>query len=465
MKRFSALLTAIMMVALLVTAPARAADHGEDDCPVDACMAWTEALTKMANVAFKNLGLGVLKSTAQVAWMLDKAALHIFDLVVHGQIWENLRSGVLDSLASFMPDVLKDLIGGADGLLYIALMVAGVSMTIPFVKNRLVNPGQAILWAMVLLAVFGPGAMGYDLIGAIEEVRVGMMEKIISAGGESDFTSIITGPMQASGSDLRVNTQLPSAFEDEYFLEPQGHQTVRTVFMEGSIPINFQAVTDVEVETDDSLALRRERAIPGVFIALLSLVGGYAAFLFALIFALLMTASLGLIIFLFAALPMGLFEFGRTVVAGIFDKYLQIVILSIGASIFAAIVAMTVSTIPTSAATIGDALKQVAILMPILGVEHMFVKWAFEAMMDSRSVFRRSMNAVFSSPGAAPAAGLRRGAASTLRTVGSAAAWATPGFAGIAAGMAANVAANAIGPGKAGGKKRGDVFREMRKGA
>lgn len=457
---------ALVLVAMAVS-PALAASQADEDCPVDECMPWTEALTKMGTVAMKNLSLGVLKTTAQVAWMLDKAALYIFDLVIHGEIWESLRGGVLDALASFMPDVLQDLIGGVDGLLYIALMIAGVSMTIPFVQNRLVNPGQAILWALVLLAVFGPGAMGYDLIGAVERLRVGMMERIISAGGEGDFDAIVTGPMQASGDDLALIPllALPESFESEYFLEPQGYQTVRTVFVEGSIPISFQAVSDVEIETDDSLEMRRNRAIPGVFIALLSLLGGYAALLFALIFALLMTASLALIIFLFAALPMGLFEFGRTVVAGIFDKYIQIVILSIGAAIFTAVVAQTISLIPTSAATIGDALKQVAILMPILGVEHMFVKWAYQAMMDSRSVFGRSMRAVFSSAGTRPPGALQRGAASTLRTLGTAAAFTMGGPAGVAASLAANVAANVVTPGSRQTQGRGDVFREMQKGA
>ena len=165
-----------------------------------------------------------------------------------------------------------------------------------------------------------------------------------------------------------------------------------------------------------------------MFIALISLVGGYTSLLFALVFALLMTASLGLIIFLFAALPMGLFEFGKTVVGGILNKYLQIVILSIGASIFTGIVGMTISVIPTSVSTLSDALTQVAILMPILGIQHMFVKWSFEAMIDTKSVFRRTMQTAFRSGtgGPAPPGIVRKGTAGALRAAGTVATLAIP---------------------------------------
>lgn len=469
MKRIWITAVFVVTAAVLATSPVLAAAHQDETCPVDECMGWPEALTKMITVAVRNMNLGILKTVAQMAWLLDKMALFVFDLIVHGSIWDTLQEGVLSSLKSFMPDVLADLLGGEDGLLYVALMVAGITMTIPSLKNRLVDPGKAVLWAAVILGVFGPGAMGYDLIGAVEGLRVGVMERIINAGGEGDVAEIVTGPMMAREADRDMAgnplLHLPEPFEDEYFLDPQGYATVRTVFIEG--PMGYDAVTDMEIETDDSLAKRKERAIPGVFIALTSLVGGYAAFLFALIFALLMTGSLGLVIFLFAALPMGLFEFGRTVVAGIFDKYLQIVILSIGAAIFTGIVAMTVHVIPTTAATITDVLVQLAILMPILGIEHMFVKWSFEAMMDSRNVFRRTMRAAFSGPSAPPGA-LQRGAASTLRTLGSAAAFTIPGLGGIAASLASNVAANSLSGGGGAGPQspqpqpeRGDVFQEM----
>ena len=431
MKRFLLLTAVVLMMTFFITSPVMAANRYDDGtCEVDVCMGWPEAVTAMVTVAVRNMGLGILKTVAGVAWLLDKAALFIFDLVVHGAIWKALRAGLLDSLAAFMPDVLTDLIGGPEGLLYIALLVAGISMTVPSLNSRLVNPGRAILWAAVVMAVFGSGALGYDLIGLVEELRSNTMERIINAGSEGDITSLVTGPMLANEDDILLTNksllELPDAFEDFYFLKPQGYLTVRTIFFEG--PASYDAVADMELETDDSLEKRRERAIPGVFIALISLVGGYAALLFALVFALLMTASLGLIIFLFAALPMGLFEFGKTVVGGILNKYLQIVILSIGASIFTGIVGMTISVIPTSVSTLSDALTQVAILMPILGIQHMFVKWSFEAMIDTKSVFRRTMQTAFRSGagGPAPPGIVRKGTAGALRAAGTVATLAFP---------------------------------------
>ena len=462
-KRILWIVLPVFAALLLLASPVMAADN----CPVDECMPWPEALTKMATIAAKNMSLGMLKTVAAGAWLLDKIAIYLFDLIVNGSIWTSIQEGILSALASFMPGVLEDLIGGTDGLFYIALMIAGVSMTIPFVQTRLVNPGQAILWAAILVVLFVSGTAGYDLIGGIEGLRVNIMERIATAGDGSDITAIVTGPMMARSGDLSLEfdllLKLPQSFEDEYFLEPQGYKTVRTVFIE--IADRYPGSTDTEMETDDSLETRRAQAIPGVVLALLSLVGGYAALIFALVYAFLMTASLGLIIFLFAALPMGFFEFGRNVVAGIFNKYMQIVILSIGVSIFVGIISQALSFIPTSGRTVGAALEYVALLIPVLGIQTMFLKWSFAAMMSSKEVFGQTMNAAFQAgrdyrrPGM-----LRQAGASTLRTLGTAAAWAGGGG-GIAVSLASHAAAGLLAPSAPhGAQPRGDVFSEMQKG-
>ena len=252
MKRFLLLTAVVLMMAFFITSPVKAANRYDDGtCEVDVCMGWPEAVTAMVTVAVRNMGLGILKTVAGVAWLLDKAALFIFDLVVHGAIWKALRAGLLDSLAAFMPDVLTDLIGGPEGLLYIALLVAGISMTVPSLNSRLVNPGRAILWAAVVMAVFGSGALGYDLIGLVEELRSNTMERIINAGSEGDITSLVTGPMLANEDDILLTNksllELPDAFEDFYFLKPQGYLTVRTIFFEG--PASYDAVADMGKRT------------------------------------------------------------------------------------------------------------------------------------------------------------------------------------------------------------------------
>ena len=479
MKRFAIVFISLLAIALLVTSPAAAAHAagGGDSCEgADLCISFAEALTLSLHASLGNMGISIYKAIASVAWLLDRVALKIFELTVYGGVWDTLRTGILDSFAGIMPDILRGvLIGDGEGLLYIALMLAGISMTIPFANTRLVNPGQAVLWTVILLAVFGPSAMGYDLIGGIEKVRVGMMTKIIDGaygneGGvrSQDLSALVTAPMLASASETALSPsdtllQLPGEFESQYFIGPQGYMTVRTIFFEG--PAGADAVSDMQVETEASIEERKARALPGTVIALLSLLGGYVALLFAITFALLMTASLGLIIFLFASLPLGLFEFGKSVVAGIFDKYIQIVILSLGVAIFTAVVAASVNVITDTSLTtghVGDALRRVAVLLPILGVQHMFIKWAFEAMMDSRKVFNRSMKTVFSS-GKQPPGMLRKATAGTLRTAGTVATLAMPGVAGIAVGLAANKAAGVVGGGQAQGSGvgRGDVFRQM----
>ncbi len=460
--RWSLLLLALIVGLFIWLALPPSALAQADDCPVDLCIAWPEALSKMFAVALQNAKLDLMKAIASTVWLIDRMVLTLFDLLVQGDLWLRLQEGILSSLEAFMPGVLQDLIGGADGLLYIALMIAGVMMTIPFANTRLVNPGQAILWAAIVLTLFVGGSAGYDLIGAVEGLRTDIMERIIGAGGDADDVHVIvTGPMQASNGDLGFEPlfALPEDFESEYFLPPQQYITVRTVFVE--LPLTHAGVADFQMETEASLQSRRDRAIPGVVLALLSLVGAYSACIFALVFALLMTASLGLIIFLFAALPMGLFEFGRTVVAGIFNKYLQIVTLSIGVAIFTGIVSYVLNTIPTTANTVSDALEYVALLMPVIGIQHMFLGWAWQAMMSSREIFSRTMSAVFATGGLRPGL-LRQGVATTMRTMGMVAPLALPGVSGIAAGVASNILAGRLLP-DAPAPPRGDVFAEMQK--
>ena len=457
-------LLALVISALIVSPVFAAGDV--PDCPVDECVSWPEAMVRMGVAAARSLGFGMVHTLTALIWLLDKVAMYIFDLIVNGGIWISIQDAMLSALSGFMPGVLGDLIGGEDGLFYLALMVAGVGMTIPFFKTRLVDPAHAVIWAVIILVLFVSGSAGYDVIGAVEGLRVEIMERIISSGNEADLNTIVTGPFGGGNLSLNNDTllHLPESFSETYFPPAQGHITIRSVFIE--IPMGLDAVADFELETKASLDARRDLAFVGLSLAMLSLVGAYSAFLFALIFAFLVTASLGLIIFLFAALPMGFFEFGRTVVAGIFNKYMEIVILSIGASIFVSIVVLALDLVTTSSSDIKQILEGVALMLPVIGVQHMFLGWAFSAMMSSKDVFRNSMQASFAPRGGHPGL-LSQATSAGMRTLGTVAPFVIPGAGGLVTSFMSNMVAGNMAAKQhvnaETAQARGDVFREMQK--
>jgi hypothetical protein len=449
------LILLLVLVLALVVVPQASAAEAATDC--DDCMGWPEAFAKLLTIAVQNMALSMLKTLVGIVWFFDKAAIYVFDLVVIEGLWDELRTSLLANLSALMPDIFERLIGGGTGLLYMAIMLAGVTMTLPFINSsRLVRIDQVILWAIVMITLFVSGTAGYDLIGAFENLRLNMME-IIMIGQDNNIHAIITEPMMADEADLVLMPPfaVPEAYADEYFLPPQGYETVKIVLFEAGLT----AVAEAEMETDASLEIRKEMAAPGVAIALLSAIGGYVALVFALIFAMLTTAALGLILFLMAALPMGFFEFGRMVLAGILQKYLQIVILSLGAAIFVGLLTSILGLLNT-VSSLDTVLRYAAIMIPVVGIQTMFLKWSLEAMTSTKDVFRQSMQTAF---GASRRPSVAQGAVqSGLRAAGTAALLAIPGAKGMVANVGLNAAAGAMSGREPGAEApRGDVFAEL----
>jgi hypothetical protein len=451
-------LTLILFIFTFVLVSSASA-AGLSDC--DDCIAWPEAFAKLLTIAVQNMSLSMVKTLSGIAWFFDKAAIFVFDLVVNEGLWGELRDSLLTNLSAFMPDVLEDLIGGSNGLLYVAIMLAGVTMTLPFLgTSKLVRLDQVILWGILVTTLFIGGSTGYDLIGAFEDLRMSMME-VIMTGRDNRIESIVTGPMMADSGDMVLADafKLPDDFEDEYFPPAQSYETVKIVLFEAGL----SAVAEAEMETDASLEHRKEMAAPGIAIALLSTIGGYVALIFALIFAMLTTAALGLIIFLMASLPMGFFEFGRTIMAGILQKYLQIVVLSLGSAIFVGLITHILGVL-NSVSSIATVLRYAAIMLPVVGVQHMFLRWAFEAMMSTKDVFGQTMQSVFSVRGASRPATMKTMVGAGLAAASSAALLGLPGGSGKVASIALNALSGAVSSRISGAQTpRGNVFAEMAK--
>ena len=178
------------------------------------CVAWPEAFARLLTIAIQNLFLGALKTLVGVLWFFDKAAVYVFDLVIVDGLWDDLRTSLLSSLANLMPGILQNLVGGSSGLLYIAIMLAGITMTLPFLNaSRLVRLDQVILWTIVMITLFISGTAGYDLIGAFENLRTSMMQTVMS-GQDNDIHAMVTKPMLAGSGDLELmppsKSQLPT---------------------------------------------------------------------------------------------------------------------------------------------------------------------------------------------------------------------------------------------------------------
>ncbi len=460
------LLSLLLVVSILAAVVTPALAAGNTDCEVDLCLPFTEALVLSIKFFVRDRMIAFAKGVTKIIWLIDRIAAHAFELAIHENIWMGLLDGVVDTLRGMMPGVLKDLIGGGNGLLYVALMIAGITMTIPMasMQSRLVNPGQAILFAAIILVVFGGGIAGndgYDLIAALEQFRMTIIETVISAGDEGNPSAIFTNFFDAGRADLSLDPLfvLPEGFEARYFPKPGEFITIRTVFIETPINLNT-GIADFQMESEASMAHRESLAPLGVAVAMMSLTGGVVALLIALTFAFLATAALGLIVFFFAALPMGLFEFGKPILFRIFEAYLRVFVLSIGAAIFVGLIAAAAEQVGASD-DFGELVQMALFMVPFIGVLTAFVKWSFGTLLATGSIFQRSVAAVFAmdaSPGL-----VRQAVGATLRTAGTMAPLAMPGVGGFAAGIASNLLAGRLAADTPDRPRRGDVFAEMRK--
>ena len=125
------------------------------------------------------LAISVISIITMVVWFLDRAALALFELVTGGAWLLDLKTNFIDGIASFLPDVLRDTAFGPAGLMYLALILAGILMTIPIMAqgmNKLAKPGRVMTWGVLLSVLFVSGTVGYDLLDKIETMRQEMMQ-------------------------------------------------------------------------------------------------------------------------------------------------------------------------------------------------------------------------------------------------------------------------------------------------
>jgi hypothetical protein len=364
----------------------------------DRCIGVGEALGNLLDGFAMGVSLGMLKGMTQVAWLLDRGAAFIFSKSVIDNTWIlNIRSEMLQQFAAIMPGLLRDIVLGNNGILYMAVALAGVLMTLPMLGagERLVKIDRVLSWGVILIALFISGTFGYDLIGGIENLRQGIMNRIVS-GTHLPTDKLILQPMRAGAGDLGFNDgnlmALPPGFESLYFPESEK--------MEISIQAIESGVTfgNAWIETEQSRQSRPSKAWQGLFYAGISVMGAYLMFIFSITYILLTFAALVLIVFLFASLPLGFFEFGNIFLMNILERYIQIVVFSFALAIFARWFSSGLGFV-MDVNTVENSFLWLVMLIILIVILHVFLNGSIKLLTQSAQTFGSNLGGLFGGPG------------------------------------------------------------------
>lgn len=319
--------------------------------------------------------IGMLKILASIFWILLRAVYWLVENILTGAWWGWVREGLLDQLEAILPATLRQIVFGQSGLFTIALLLAGLLMTLPFFNtSRLVRLDRVLTWGVVLTALFVSSTFGFDLIGGFEKLRIEMMT--LAAGGSisptgqpilmgdeqiAGLTTVVTRPMQATSDELRsftwdklwalpaALTRPPSAGGDSGGLFQPVPQTGKWRFrvVAGSLGTDIlELIYPGELVRPATVQRATENAGRGVFQGVMALVGGYVLLLFGVIYVILTVASLVLVVFFVAALPLGFFEFGANILLGCVRQYVAVVALSLFSGVMVRLLGGVMASLP-----------------------------------------------------------------------------------------------------------------------
>ncbi len=293
------------------------------DCPGAREIPFGQYMYEMFVQFIWHLGLSTLRGIAGLLWFANKVVLFLFGKVSQANFILDIRDRLMDMLYSEMPGILRQVIyqGGGEGigLFYVALLFAGILMTVSFIgQYRLVRLDRALLWGVLVFALFVSGSTGYDIIRLIENMRLRMLQFVM--GTPADVARIVTTPYKATPSEVRDLTGgLPQAFAETYFPQPLEVEAVKGMLV--GLPGSPGACG--ELETKDSLTERSKRALLGVLVAVTSLTATFLILILTITLAALVFVSFGLVLFFLASLPLGFFEFGAQLLLYIVRQYMK----------------------------------------------------------------------------------------------------------------------------------------------
>lgn len=412
----------VLVMLFVAVEPARAA--GPNYCfptyDPQRCWGLMQVVENLGQRMLAGVAIGILKGFTQIAWLLDRAAAFIFAKSVPENGWLlTIKEQMLTLFAGMMPALLRQIAFGGNGLMYVALSLAGLLMMIPLwgAGARFVRAERVMTWGVLLSLLFTAGSFGYDFIGAVEGFRQSTVSAV-AQGSTLPLDKLVLQPMLAGDGDLGFGgdlTALPSVFDSTYFPSPQLAEV--TISEGGGFGFG-----NALVELPEAIHARIVAASQGAFYAFVSLMGGWLLLVTGFAFVVLAFAALLLIVFLFAALPLGFFEVGGLILSNILERYFQVFVQSLTLAVFLRWLAGGLGFI-VEVNTVSNALLWLVVLGVMILIAHTFLNGAVRLMMQSGTVFTRTITTAFGGPSAG---GMALGAAGR----------AVAGAAGLAGGAA-----------------------------
>jgi len=391
------LLSLLVLALLLPWSTALAAPPADNYCfpsyVPDRCWSFMQWLDNWGKGTASNIAVGLMKGVALVLWLFDRAAVFVFNKSLPDNGWLlDIRTQMLNLFASMMPSLINETAFGANGVMYVALSLSGLLMIVPVwgTGARFVRAEKVMVWGVVLSLLFVAGSFGYDFIGAVEGFRQGMVSSV-ALGATLPVDKLVLQPMLAGDGDLGFGSSLltlPSVFDSAYFPAPQ---TTEVTIAEGGA----LGLGNANVELPEDLQRRWDVAGSGVFYAFISAMGGWLLLVSGFAYIVLSFAALMLVVFLFAALPLGFFDVGGLVLSNILSRYFQIIVQSLGLAFFLRWLSSGLGYI-VEVNTVSNALIWGVVLAVMILIAHVFLNGAVRILLDSGKVF----NSVVSSAGA-----------------------------------------------------------------
>lgn len=389
------------------------------------------------------LFLSILETIARLLWLVARFIANLAEALLRGQIWQTIRQGLLEQLQSVMGGsggVLSQVAGGGNGLFLVALLLAGLVMVFPLLgASRLVQPDRVILWGVVLFALFIGGTQGFDLTNAVENLRVHIIETIAEGENGDGLIDLVALPVGAAPDEARqLDTNdlmtLPQVMVQDHFIglpvgsRCQGEgggvdecQKYRVIAFETNIAGQDLEYMFAAVKyKPDVIDGRQKQYTSGVVRMIVTLLATLVLLLFGMVFALLTAASLVLIIFFVAMLPLGFFEFGSVVLSGLMRQYTSVVGLSLFAAVMVRLMGGVTGTIFGAVSDFSDILGLLTYLgmLLIIGLGlQMAVRTAWGLVDGTFTVLRASVQTVSSMAFAAGGGPLGRTAQATSGAV------------------------------------------------
>lgn len=388
MKKSVVVFVLVLVVLFVAVSPARAA--GPNYCfpsyDPQRCWGLMQVLENLGQRGLAGMAIGLMKGFAEIAWLVDRAAVFIFSKSVPDNGWLlTIKDQMLNLFAGIMPDLLRQVSFGGQGLMYVALSLAGLAMIVPLwgMGARFVRAERVMVWGVLLSFLFVGGAFGYDFIGAVEGFRQGLVNQVAQGGTAMPLDSLVLQPMLAGDGDLGFGGDLlalPMIFDSTYFPSPQ--LTEVTISEGGGFGFG-----NANVELPEAIQRRIVAAGQGVFYAFVSLVGAALLIVVGVTYIILAFAALLLILFLFAALPLGFFEFGSVLLGGILDRYFQLSVQSLALAIFLRWLSSGLGFV-VEVNSVPNALTWIVLLVVMIIIAGTFFNGAVRIMLGSGSVFR-----------------------------------------------------------------------------